>query len=140
MPPVAIFRSMSQQSVASEKTVSLTVNGEEKELPAGSSVADLLESHKLDPRMVVVEHNRVILRDRDAYARIGLNEGDIIEIDSGTNAQLKVGQLPVFQQDQISGGVAFWAHVMGFIAGLVLVVLMKRPERTRVEWWDTLES
>ncbi len=51
-----------------------------------------------------------------------------------------IGQLPVFQQDQISGGVAFWAHVMGFIAGLVLVVFMKRPERTRVEWWDTLES
>ena len=71
---------MSQQSVASEKTVSLTVNGEEKKLPAGSSVANLLESHKLDPRMVVVEHNRVILRDRDAYARIGLNEGDIVEI------------------------------------------------------------
>jgi membrane associated rhomboid family serine protease len=51
-----------------------------------------------------------------------------------------IGQLPVFQQDQISGGVAFWAHVMGFVAGLVLVVFMKRPERTRVEWWDTLES
>ena len=71
---------MSQQSVASEKTVSLTVNGEEKELPAGSSVADLLESHKLDPRMVVVEHNRIILRDRDAYARIQLNGGDVLEI------------------------------------------------------------
>jgi sulfur carrier protein len=71
---------MSQQSVADEKTVSLTVNGEEKELPAGSSVADLLESHKLDPRMVVVEHNRVILRDRDAYPRIQLNGGDVIEI------------------------------------------------------------
>jgi membrane associated rhomboid family serine protease len=51
-----------------------------------------------------------------------------------------IGQLPVFQQDQISGGVAFWAHVMGFVTGLVLVVFMKRPERTRVEWWDTLES
>jgi membrane associated rhomboid family serine protease len=51
-----------------------------------------------------------------------------------------IGQLPVFQQDQISGGVAFWAHVMGFVAGLVLVVFLKRPERTRVEWWDTIES
>ena len=51
-----------------------------------------------------------------------------------------IGQLPVFQQDQISGGVAFWAHVMGFVAGLVLVVLMKRPERTRVDWWDTIEN
>jgi membrane associated rhomboid family serine protease len=46
----------------------------------------------------------------------------------------------VFQQDQISGGVAFWAHVAGFAAGVVLVVLMRRPERTRVEWWDTVED
>lgn len=71
---------MSQQSVADEKTVSLTVNGEEKELPAGSSVADLLESHKLDPRLVVVERNRVILRDHEAHTRVELKEGDVIEI------------------------------------------------------------
>ena len=51
-----------------------------------------------------------------------------------------INQLPVFERNAISGGVAFWAHVMGFVAGLVLVVFMKRPERTRVEWWDTLGS
>ena len=51
-----------------------------------------------------------------------------------------IDQLPVFQHNQISGGVAFWAHVMGFIAGLVLIVFMKRPERTRVDWWDTVED
>ncbi len=51
-----------------------------------------------------------------------------------------IGQLPVFQQDQISGGVAFWAHVTGFATGLVLVTFLRRPERTRVEWWDTIES
>ena len=51
-----------------------------------------------------------------------------------------INQLPVFEQNAISGGVAFWAHVMGFVAGLILVVFMKRPERTRVEWWDTLGS
>jgi len=50
-----------------------------------------------------------------------------------------VNQLPVFERNAISGGVAFWAHVMGFVAGLVLIVFMKRPERTRVEWWDTIE-
>src|SRR5690349_13586353 len=44
-----------------------------------------------------------------------------------------VSQLPFFERDVISGGVAFWAHVMGFVAGLILVVIMKRPERTRVE-------
>ena len=70
---------MSQQSVADD-TVSLTVNGEERELPAGSSIADLLRAHELDPRMVVVEHNREILRDRDAYPVITLNHGDVIEI------------------------------------------------------------
>lgn len=70
---------MSQQSVADE-TVSLTVNGEERELPAGSSIADLLRAHALDPRMVVVEHNREILRDRDSYPGIALSRGDVIEI------------------------------------------------------------
>ena len=49
-----------------------------------------------------------------------------------------VNQLPIFERDAISGGVAFWAHVMGFVAGLILVVFMKRPERTKVEWWDTV--
>jgi membrane associated rhomboid family serine protease len=50
-----------------------------------------------------------------------------------------ISQLPFFEQDAISGGVAFWAHVMGFVSGLILVMFMKRPERTRVEWWDTIE-
>ena len=70
---------MSQQSVADE-TVSLTVNGEERDFPAGSSVADLLASHSLDPRLVVVEHNRTVLRDRDSYARVALSDGDVVEI------------------------------------------------------------
>ncbi len=51
-----------------------------------------------------------------------------------------VDQLPVFQRNEISGGVAFWAHVMGFVAGLVLVMFLKRPERTTVDWWDTVED
>ncbi len=49
-----------------------------------------------------------------------------------------VNQLPIFERNAISGGVAFWAHVMGFVVGLILVVFMKRPERTKVEWWDTV--
>jgi len=36
----------------------------------------------------------------------------------------------------LPGGVAFWAHVMGFVAGVLLVRLMRRPERQRVEWWS----
>jgi membrane associated rhomboid family serine protease len=34
------------------------------------------------------------------------------------------------------GGIAFWAHVAGFVAGLLLVNVLKQPERQRVEWWD----
>jgi len=35
----------------------------------------------------------------------------------------------------ISGGIAFWAHVAGFVAGLAAVRVFRRPERQRVEWW-----
>ena len=34
-----------------------------------------------------------------------------------------------------SGGIAFWAHAGGFVAGLGLVYLVRRRERMRVEWW-----
>jgi rhomboid family protein len=34
-----------------------------------------------------------------------------------------------------AGGIAFWAHVAGFVAGLTGVVVFRRPERQRVEWW-----
>jgi membrane associated rhomboid family serine protease len=34
------------------------------------------------------------------------------------------------------GGVAFWAHVAGFVAGLGLVYVFRQPERQTVEWWD----
>jgi membrane associated rhomboid family serine protease len=33
------------------------------------------------------------------------------------------------------GGIAFWAHVAGFVAGISGVVVFRRPERERVEWW-----
>jgi membrane associated rhomboid family serine protease len=34
------------------------------------------------------------------------------------------------------GGVAFWAHVAGFVTGLLAVNVFKQPERQTVEWWD----
>jgi membrane associated rhomboid family serine protease len=39
-------------------------------------------------------------------------------------------------QPEAGGGVAFWAHAAGFVAGMVLLPFLKRPERDRVEWWD----
>jgi len=39
---------------------------------------------------------------------------------------------------QSAGGVAVWAHVAGFVAGISGVVVFRRRERQRVEWWHDL--
>ncbi len=63
-----------------EQKVALTVNGGRREIPEGWSLADLLTSLKLDPRLVVIEHNGVILRDRDSFSRLFLSGSDTLEI------------------------------------------------------------
>lgn len=60
--------------------ITLTVNGERSAHPAGSTLGDLLRAYSLDPRMVVVEYNRKILHDRDAYDTMELADGGIVEI------------------------------------------------------------
>jgi thiamine biosynthesis protein ThiS len=60
--------------------ITLMVNGAPRELERDSTVAGLLGSLRIDPRLVVIEHNRTILRDRDAYASVALSDGDVIEI------------------------------------------------------------
>ena len=47
-----------------------------------------------------------------------------------------VGSIASAVSGEPAGGVAFWAHVAGFVAGLVGVWAFKRPERQRVEWWN----
>ena len=54
------------------------VNGETREVNAGS-VADLLRSLEIDPRTVVVELNREIVR-RPALESTYIKEGDEIEL------------------------------------------------------------
>jgi membrane associated rhomboid family serine protease len=34
------------------------------------------------------------------------------------------------------GGIAFWAHIGGFAVGALLVKLMARPERARIDWYE----
>lgn len=60
--------------------ITLTVNGTARELSRNSTIASLLGSLRIDPRLVVVEHNRAILRDRNAYHSLTLESGDIVEI------------------------------------------------------------
>jgi sulfur carrier protein len=79
-PRATIFQRMTTPLVHEPSTIALTVNGDPRSLAAGSSLSDLLASLKLDPRLVVIEHNRTILRDRDAYASLILTDGDVLEI------------------------------------------------------------
>jgi thiamine biosynthesis protein ThiS len=79
-PRATIFRRMTTPLVHEPSTIALTVNGDPRSVAAGTSLSDLLASLKLDPRLVVIEHNRTILRNRDAYASLILMDGDVLEI------------------------------------------------------------
>ena len=71
---------MTPPLVHEPSTLSLTVNGDSRSVAPGTSLSAYLASLKLDPRLVVVEHNRTILRDRDAYPSLILADGDVLEI------------------------------------------------------------
>lgn len=68
------------QSPHAGEMITLMVNGAPRELAPHSTVAGLLGSLGIDPRLVVVEHNRLILRDRESYATRPLCDGDVVEI------------------------------------------------------------
>jgi sulfur carrier protein len=57
----------------------IRVNGEPVELPAGCTVAALLERIHLQPARVAIERNQDIV-PRAEWAAAALNEGDQIEI------------------------------------------------------------
>ena len=61
-------------------TIAPVVNAESRRIRAGSTMGDLLRELALDPQLVVVEHNRTILRDRTAFDALSLATGDTIEI------------------------------------------------------------
>lgn len=63
----------------SETTITVTVNGKPRDLPAGGTVRDLLASRKLADSMAIVERNGIIL-PRDAYATTVLSTGDRLEV------------------------------------------------------------
>ena len=60
-------------------TVSIVLNGDERSVGAGMTVAGLLRSLELHPGMVVVEKNREILA-REALQATLVEEGDRIEL------------------------------------------------------------
>jgi thiamine biosynthesis protein ThiS len=59
--------------------IAITVNGSPMRLPAGASVADLLERLRISTPRVAVERNREIL-PRSRYGATVLAEGDSYEV------------------------------------------------------------
>jgi thiamine biosynthesis protein ThiS len=57
----------------------LTINGTPRELTTATTVEQLLAELELDPRAVVVELNREIIR-RPVIAVTPVHEGDVVEI------------------------------------------------------------
>jgi thiamine biosynthesis protein ThiS len=68
-----------QEDAQGDRTVEIQVNGEERRVAPGTTVAGLLEELDLHPRLVVVEYNREIL-DRTAHEGQALSEGDRLEL------------------------------------------------------------
>jgi thiamine biosynthesis protein ThiS len=57
----------------------VVINGEPKQITAGVTLLELLQELELDPRAVVVEHNRRIVR-RAGLSDVTVSEGDAIEL------------------------------------------------------------
>ena len=62
-----------------DQSITVVVNGEPRDVRDEASLLDLLQSLDLDPRVVVVEHNRQIVR-RPALAATTLHAGDRVEL------------------------------------------------------------
>lgn len=62
-----------------DDTITVTVNGDEREIAAGHTVKSFLESLDLHPGLVVVERNREILA-RDQYPEVEVEAGDVLEL------------------------------------------------------------
>ena len=60
--------------------IALTVNGAPRTVAGGTTVAGLLGGLGLDARMVVVERNGMILRQRDEFGNLALEAGDVLEL------------------------------------------------------------
>lgn len=60
-------------------TIEIVVNGEPRAVTSGQSLLELLAALELDPRAVVVEHNRRIVR-RPALGDVRVAPGDAVEL------------------------------------------------------------
>lgn len=61
------------------RSIDVVINGERKQVAAGATLLALLAELELDPRAVVVEHNRRIVR-RAGLGDVTVQNGDAIEL------------------------------------------------------------
>jgi len=59
--------------------IEVTLNGESRQIPSGLTVRGLLSHLELHPGMIVVEHNRRILR-KEVYDEVPVRPGDSLEL------------------------------------------------------------
>lgn len=59
--------------------ISVTINGDRREVAAGQSLAQFLSARGLEPRMVVIERNGAIV-PRGCLGETPIQEGDTLEI------------------------------------------------------------
>ena len=60
-------------------TIRVELNGRQRDVRAGLTVSDLLDTLDLEPGLVVVERNREIL-SRARYGEVAVREGDRLEL------------------------------------------------------------
>ena len=60
-------------------TIDIRLNGERRAVARGATLLELLAALDLDPRAVVVEHNRAIVR-RLALGDVRVAPGDAVEL------------------------------------------------------------
>jgi thiamine biosynthesis protein ThiS len=65
--------------MAVNNVIDVVINGEPKQVTPGATLLELLAELELDPRAVVVEHNRRIVR-RPALGDVTVAAGDAIEL------------------------------------------------------------
>jgi thiamine biosynthesis protein ThiS len=64
---------------AQKEMIFVTVNGEARAIPGGSSIAAMLQAIGLDPRKVAVEHNLEVV-PRSTFEDVEVREDDKFEI------------------------------------------------------------
>ena len=79
----------------------LSVNGDQRELPEGSTVSQLLEALRIAPERVVVEVNLTILK-RGEHSRAVLKNGDQVEIVHFVGGGAGLGSRPHAPDDSVA--------------------------------------